>query len=524
MRILTNLKIGVKVWLVSLIGLIAMLAISITSLVDIYILEEEIKAIAEEDIPLTSMVSVITEHQLELGIQLEKAMRYGGLTSSGSDAKAKLVEAEHKYEEIGKKVLAEIKEGEELLNEMISHAHSDADRMLFQSMFDELDKIFKETESFEHHAAEVFKLIDEGRLEEAYAKGTAIEKEEERLVHHMETFLAKVAKMTQEKALQAEHDAQNALLVIAMLSGTAIIGVLVLSFVVIRGITVPLKSMQHSAEELRDGDGDMTRRLPDFGKDEIGDTARAFNGFVEKIHGVLKEVADSVQGIAAASEQVSSSAQTLSQGASEQAASVEETSASLEEMTSSIAQNTDNASATNEISAKSAGQAQEGGKAVSNTVEAMRSITERITLIEDIAYKTNLLALNAAIEAARAGEHGKGFAVVADEVRKLAERSQISAQEISELSGNSLQIAEDAGKLLGEMVPNIQKTADLISEIVASSEEQGSGVRQINTAMGQLDSVSQSNAASSEELASTSEELSAQAEQLQETIGFFKLA
>ena len=156
------------------------------------------------------------------------------------------------------------------------------------------------------------------------------------------------------------------------------------------------------------------------------------------------------------------------------------------------------------------------------TVDAMKQIAKKISIIDDIAYQTNLLALNAAIEAARAGEHGKGFAVVAAGVRKLAERSQVAAQEISEVAGSSVQLAEKAGALLQTMVPSIKKTADLFQEIAAASQEQSSGVAQINSAMNQLSQLTQQNASSSEELAATSEEMSGQAQQLQETMGFFK--
>ena len=157
------------------------------------------------------------------------------------------------------------------------------------------------------------------------------------------------------------------------------------------------------------------------------------------------------------------------------------------------------------------------------TVAAMKQIAKKIGIIDDIAYQTNLLALNAAIEAARAGEHGKGFAVVAGEVRKLAERSQVAAQEIGEMAGSSVAVAEKAGKLLDEMVPAIQKTSDLVQEIAAASQEQSSSVGQINTAMTQLNQITQQNASSSEELAATSEEMSGQAEHLQQLIGFFKV-
>ena len=166
---------------------------------------------------------------------------------------------------------------------------------------------------------------------------------------------------------------------------------------------------------------------------------------------------------------------------------------------------------------------QQGGSAVNETVTAMKHIAKKISLIEDIAYKTNLLSLNAAIEAASAGEHGKGFAVVAAEVRKLAESSRVTAEEISELAINSVDIAERAGKVIAEVVPNIVKTSDLVQEISAASEEQSSGIGQINEAMTQLDTATQQNAAASEELAATSEELSGQAEQLQQVVAFFNL-
>ena len=156
------------------------------------------------------------------------------------------------------------------------------------------------------------------------------------------------------------------------------------------------------------------------------------------------------------------------------------------------------------------------------TVEAMKSITERIEIINEIAYQTNLLALNAAIEAARAGEHGKGFAVVATEVRKLAERSQTAAKEISALATNSVGVAERSGKLLEELVPSIKKTADLVQEVSSASREQSSGVSQINKAMSQVDLVTQRNAASAEELSSTAEELASQAEALLQLMDFFK--
>jgi len=186
-------------------------------------------------------------------------------------------------------------------------------------------------------------------------------------------------------------------------------------------------------------------------------------------------------------------------------------------------QNTENSRVTNTMAKEAAVQAADGGKAVDETVAMMKQIAKKISIIEEIAYKTNILALNAAIEAARAGEHGRGFAVVASEVQKLAENSQSAAQEIRQLANRSVGVAETAGKLLDNIVPSIQKTSALVQEITAASQEQSAGVGQINTAVTQLDQLSQQNASAAEELAATSEEVNGQAAHLQQIIDFFKL-
>ena len=242
---------------------------------------------------------------------------------------------------------------------------------------------------------------------------------------------------------------------------------------------------------------------------------------IRKLARTIADVFEASGNLVAASEQLSATAQALSQGASEQAASVEETSASMEQMSASISQNNENAKVTGDIATRTAKDTQEGGKAVQETVAAMKQIAHKIAIIDDIAYQTNLLALNAAIEAGRAGEHGKGFAVVAAEVRKLAERSQVAAEEIGQLASGSVGLAEKAGNLLGAIVPSIQKTADLVQEISAASSEQNAGVGQINGAINQISQAVQQNAAAAEELASTSEEMNAQALELQAMMAAF---
>lgn len=302
--------------------------------------------------------------------------------------------------------------------------------------------------------------------------------------------------------------------------GTVII-VMVVSLLFVRTITKPIQESVKVANSLAEGDLRVT--IESDRKDEIGQLLGAMKHMVTKVAEIIGQVRFGADNLASASNEVSATAQSLSQGATEQAAGVEETTASVEEMNASVQQNAENARVTNGIATSAAEEAKSGGDAVVRTVTAMKEIAEKIDLIEEIAYKTNLLSLNAAIEAARAGEHGKGFTVVAAEVRKLAENSRVTAQEIGGLAKNSVGIAEEAGRLLETMVPNIGKTADLVEEISAASGEQSTGIAQINDSMSQLDKTTQQSAAASEELAATAEELSSQAEQLLEAVAFFKM-
>ncbi len=318
-------------------------------------------------------------------------------------------------------------------------------------------------------------------------------------------------------------------LILALFAGA------ITTFILARAINLPVRKGLDFAQRL--ASGDFTERVDLDQQDELGMLVKALNQSADNLERMISEIMVSGQNLVQAVDQISAGNQNLSQRTSEQASALEEVAATIEEVTSSVNQNAENSRDAKNLTDEGAVKSAEGGKVVDEAVHAINDINqsskkigEIITVINEIAFQTNLLALNAAVEAARAGEQGRGFAVVAGEVRNLAQRAGNAAKEIGALISDSqnkvdkgTDLVKKSGEALGTIVNSARTSAQLISEIAAASDEQKRGFDQINTAVSELDNMTQQNAALVEETASASEEMATQAQAMLEMMAQFKI-
>jgi methyl-accepting chemotaxis protein len=351
--------------------------------------------------------------------------------------------------------------------------------------------------------------------------------------------LGKLAAYAKEQVNTAQEDAASA----ATLGQTIVIGcsiasillALICAYLVTRSITRPLSQAVDAAKLI--STGDLTFHIDSDRNDETGDLVRALNDMKTALRNIVEEVHMGTESMATTSKEIAAGNLDLSQRTEEQAASLDETASVMEELTATVKQNAENAHNANDLAAQASEVAEKGSRAMTEFVGTMslisassKKIVDIISVIDGIAFQTNILALNAAVEAARAGEHGRGFAVVATEVRNLAHRSSVAAKEIKDLIHDSVQkvdggskLANEAGKTIGEISESVQRVTAIMAEITSASKEQASGIEQTNLAIAQIDQVTQQNAALVEEAAAATELMEVKARGVAKTMTFFKV-
>jgi len=377
---------------------------------------------------------------------------------------------------------------------------------------------FKEVESLAADFSQYWQLV--GKVGEAGSGDTEAAKSQfEALKERMNT--ASEMHKTQMETVFAALARNQRLFYLAIVGVAAfcILALVLLALVLLRSITRPLDhaiSITH-----RMATGDLSAQVEASTHDEIGQLLAATATMIGKLREVVAEVQEASTALNQGSGLLSSTSSELARGTSMQASSMQETSSSLEQMNASISQNADSSQEMEGMARRGVACAEKSAQAVVETLAAMHAIASQVTVVEEIAYQTNLLALNAAIEAARVGDQGRGFAVVATEVRKLAERSQAAAHDIVKLSQGSVTVAERSEALLRELLPAIHKTLELVHNVAAASREQAAGVSQINSALSQVEQITQHAAAAADQVANTAEVMAAKAEALERAVSFF---
>ncbi|HEX2937154.1 MAG TPA: methyl-accepting chemotaxis protein [Bacteroidales bacterium] len=532
-----NLKIRVKILIGFSIVVIVSAFMGLFSLFQLSNLNEHTQEVTKRWLPAVKHISAMQNH---FSVYRAREFKYL-LASDPNDA------------------LRVKKEMEKSRNSFITESNmyktlvkTEAEKAMFDSINTDLKEYLTESAKLVHYYE---------RNKKDSARFVVFDKEQN-LYYSITSNLQKAVSYNNNGSDKAAVDAESnyktsVSFIILVISVTVIISIII-ALIIANAISRSINKIQIAAEKIAIGDMDVDVEITS--KDEIGVLADSFKKLVKtmntiaekaklvangdltvqltkrsdkdvlmgslsemvvRLNDTMVQIFESAENVSSGSSQLSSTAVQIAQGANEQASSAEEVSSSIEEMGSTIQQNTDNAIQTEKIATAAAKGIVDVSEASLKSLEAIRSIVEKIKIINAIAEKTDILAINAAIEAARAGDHGKGFAVVAAEVRKLAETSQKAALEINALSASSLKLTEEGGELMLKIIPDIQRTATLIQEIAAASTEQNVGATQINKAIEQLSQVTQQNSAAAEEMSSTSEELASQAEALQDAIAFF---
>jgi methyl-accepting chemotaxis protein len=537
------------------------LAITVVAVVGIYQMNRiggELEAIAEEDIPLSGVVSKITAHQLEQAIQLEKMLRYGGIKSAPGNENFQGSLA--KFEVLAKRVDQEILDAEQFAEHGLKQAHTPEVAAKFDTILKQLKSIELEHKAFDDHALQVADLIRADKIGEASELAKKVEAEMNKLDHELVALMENLTNYTAEAALTAEEHEKAGIWQMGLISIVSIFGGMGISLLVsTKGISRPLQSVTHAMNRLAEDDTSIELKMG--GADEIGQLARTFANFREKtieikrlqaeakeeeerierekrevtlrmadelentvmsvsarISDAVDELANTANQMASTAVQTSERAGSVATAAEQSSSSIQSVAASTEELVASVQEISRQASSAMTVTSSTQDQVSESSKTVDGLATAAQSIDDVVSLINDIADQTNLLALNATIEAARAGEAGKGFAVVASEVKALANQTSQATESISRQVREMQSGSEQTANAIGNIVHAIGSIDEQITGIASAVEEQNAAAAEISRHVSEVATGSNSIAGSISDVSHGATDSSAGAQQVRDTV------
>jgi methyl-accepting chemotaxis protein len=507
-KVSTRLAVGFGVVILLLVGVMA-LGINRLSVVN-----EATEVISKQRYPVIRMAFLVNSDISSIAI----SMRNTVLTENEDVVKREIASIKAASERIGAN-----------LDAIGKGLQTENGRALFKTIVDA-------RAPYQAHQKEFMAMVTDGRS--AMATNLlmmTMQKEQAAYMTAVQSLVTlgdKLVEQASDDSVAVYHSGRMMMLALA---AAAIVFAAVFAWLLGRSITRPLQQAVDIARTI--AGGDLSRKVAVHGRDETGQLMLALQEMTASLVGIVNDVRHGTDSIAVSSREIAAGNLDLSSRTEQQASSLEETASAMEELTATVKQNADNARQANQLALTASGVAGEGGQVVDKVVDTMsaidassRKIVDIISVIDGIAFQTNILALNAAVEAARAGEQGRGFAVVAAEVRSLAQRSAAAAREIKSLIGDSVDKVETGGKLvrqagatIREVVASVQRVTDIMAEITAASNEQSAGIEQVNHAISQMDQVTQQNAALVEEAAAAAGSMQEQAANLAGVVGAFRL-
>lgn len=563
MKQLNDLPIKFKIVGNSLILLGFLILSSIYTLYSMNSIGIELEDIAELDIPITKNLSLVTEHQLEQSVHFERAFRFGILKNMNDSYAIGLKSEIDKFEKLGMQVNSEILEGEMTTENAISVAHTDDAVKEFNSVLQALKNIEEEHEAYTNQARQVFKLLGEGKLQEAEVLTEEVEKQADNLSKVLLALLTEIEEFTEQAMLRAEEHNNQVIQIMILIGLCGLFFGGFISWILSNNIINRLESSAESLSII--ASGDLTRQIVVEGKDELGKLQQSMLKMSVDLRDMLSRIAAVTDQLATNSEEVSVTMLKTANNIQDQQTETEHVSVAMSEMSLAVNEVSKGVAATSEATNGANTEAVNGLKLVQSTIEDIEKLASQVgesatviaelernsenintvlDVIKNVAEQTNLLALNAAIEAARAGEQGRGFAVVADEVRTLAGRTQDSTEEINQIIDKlhkgarkataSMQASKEqtqtvvenatlAGTSLNTIASSVAQIDEKSTQIASAAEQQNAVADNMKDNIGRVSEVAMHNAASVEQTTVAGQEIAHVAEELRGLVEQFKV-